>query len=137
MNTITVRAKDHATQVGLVDAAVRYRIESEGYWKDWWVKTDALGYTSRPLQSVFEKSRIVPAARWFALCGVLAPPTADAEAVLRLVRSQAFDLSSFVATGEWWVPSQTAVLFVFPNDVYGAYWNNSGAIQITVTPALA
>jgi len=135
--TITVSAKDHATRVGLVDAAARYRIESTGHWTDWWVKTDALGYTSKAVQALFEKFRIVPNARWFALCGVLAPPTANNDEVLNLVRTESFDLSPFIATEDWWVPSQTAILFVFPNDVYSAYWNNSGAIEIAVTRELA
>lgn len=132
MSKIVVPAKEHATRVGPVRAGVQYRIRASGTWHDWWVPTDALGYPSKLIQHWFEHARLVPNANWFALCGALAPSTASDEEVLQSVRSHAFDLSSFVKSGDAWTPAQDGILYVFPNDVYNAYWNNWGEIEIEI-----
>src|SRR5262249_28711954 len=129
-------AREHATRVCPVDAGLRYQLRAAGTWKDWFITTDALGYPSTLIQRPFERRRLVPDANWFALCGVLAPPKADADEVLQVVRSQAFDLSTFIASCAAWTPAQSAILYVFPNDLYSAYWNNSGAIEVTVESEL-
>lgn len=130
---VTVQARDHFTKVMPVTAGRRYCLAPNGKWKDWWIETDAIGYPSHGLQRIFERFRICPDQLWFALCGVLAPSVASESDLRAATRAGCLPWTMANRQGDPWIAPEAGYLYVFPNDVYSAYWNNKGSIELTVT----
>lgn len=102
----------------LLVAGQEYRLTATGRWVDWYIPCDADGFASpNPAFWPFEWLRRAPAERWFALVGALErdPRT------MFLIGAQRTVIAP--ASGE---------LTCFANDVWLAYWNNRGALQLTV-----
>lgn len=102
-----------------IDIAPRevYMFRAEGKWKDWYNECDADGYKSHGAVSLVEKWRRVPNANWFKLIGALD-----------------YDESSYfpVGTGLEYRASRGGRLCCFANDLNCMYWNNHGALQLSV-----
>lgn len=123
---VRVESAAQYTAVGPVRAGQTYTLAAEGKWVDWFVCTDAKGFTSRALMRISERKRRHPDANWFALVGLITiddrPPQDDGSGLTRT-----FDLSPFLDGRPWKAPAD-GILQVFANDVPNFYWNNRGAV---------
>ncbi len=114
---IRARPRWNRTGVPLI-AGYEYELRATGGWRDWRTQTDADGYASRTLLlRLTERLRRAPRERWFALIGAI-----DAEPKTQF-HIGAFGRIMARSTGE---------LTCFANDVNFMYWNNHGALQLTV-----
>jgi hypothetical protein len=117
---VTVQASLLRNRTGVaIQESATYLLEVRGdqHWFDAWIETDADGY-SRPWLKLAEGLRRVPAANWFALVGTLDGQPETAWVIGRGSRHTA------TASGE---------LVCFANDMPCMYWNNWGALVLTVT----
>ncbi|WP_257388155.1 hypothetical protein [Tahibacter caeni] len=130
---LRVPARQHFTPVMDVTGGRRYALAAARTWRDWFIVTDAQGYASRGLQRWFERRRLCPDQPWFALCGVIAAAGADDGALRAAVRAHALPWTRETRDGEPWRAPGDGRLYVFPNDVYAAFWNNSGQLDLVVT----
>ncbi|MBI2185720.1 MAG: hypothetical protein HYU37_01205 [Acidobacteria bacterium] len=113
-------------------AGVVYDIRATGTWLDASIRTGPAGYASTdvsPLKVPFfklaESRRRVPTANWFALIGAL-----DEDESTQFVIGPGTPAHGFT-------PPRDGELTCFANDLRSKYDNNSGAIEITVTPRRA
>ncbi len=117
MCTVTVRARPRWNDTGIrLISGSRYRFSASGRWVDLVVPCGAGGYSCALLRSK-ESGRRVPTEPWFALIGSI-----DAD------EARAFLIGS---ERELAAPA-TGVLSCFANDLWGMYWNNWGAVELTV-----
>lgn len=131
---VVVKARRRFTPVIDVTLGQRYALTASGSWYDAFIRTDVQGYASWPLQRRFERSRLCPDQPWFALCGVIGAPGASDASLREAVRTQALPWTAKTRAGEPWRAPASGQLYVFPNDVYRAFWNNYGKIDVAVTP---
>jgi hypothetical protein len=118
--TLEARRRWNDTGITLV-AGQEYQFRAEGTWIDWFVTCDAEGYESiNAVQRLSESLRRAPSERWFALMGTI---DRDTRGLFHIGREAIFS------------PCSSGVLCCFANDVSLAYWNNFGAIRLTVTRA--
>jgi hypothetical protein len=117
--TAVINARDPWNQTGIrLIAGEQYHLRADGQWVDWFVTCDADGYDSVNLvQKLSESLRRSPRDRWFALMGCIGRGTG------KLFR---------IGTGLSLAPDSSGDLFCFANDAPLAYWNNRGAVQLTV-----
>jgi hypothetical protein len=120
--TVPVAARNSINDVGLqVAAGQRYQFHAAGTWVDMWSTSDAGGYPTprwNLAQRLAERFRRVPDAPWFALIGMVQDGT----------RSQAFIIGAASKT----TMPMSGRLACFANDVPGFYWNNRGALRLTI-----
>lgn len=95
------------------------RFSAIGLWTDWMISTDADGFENG-LMALAAGSRRIPDAPWFHLCGAIG---SEDQAVFAIGRQATVVMP---ASGR---------LYLFANDAPGAYWNNRGAIQVTIVMA--
>jgi hypothetical protein len=123
--TREIRAARHWNDTGLqVDAGKHYQFSAGGQWCDWFVLSGPEGYQSIDFfQAWTEKWRRVPDQPWFSLiCAVDRDP--DPAKMVAVLTPDPDGLGrSFTGSGE---------LTCFANDLGAMYWNNSGAIAMTV-----
>ena len=100
-------------------AGGNYDLVASGKWKDASNECNADGYLSTPILKIFEGLRRVPDARYFKLIGTIGRSTHDPI----LIGSKLTDFS----------PNKSGRLYCFANDVRWMYWNNSGAIELTIS----
>ena len=117
-----------------------YRLHVRGTWKDAFIETDARGYGStsskvpwllRPLLRLAESWRRIPEADWFSLIGTVDKDLGTAMDIGGMLK----DLDN--GTGAVITPGKTGHLYCFANDLPFMYWNNSGAILLSITPVEA
>ena len=115
---LTICARSPWNRTGFrVSAGQSYRFVAVGRWCDASNCCGADGYeSSSPVLKVFERRRRVKNARWFALIGSVGGK-------YRFVIGSA---------SEWTAPAN-GELWCFANDVRFMYWNNAGAVNLTVT----
>jgi hypothetical protein len=123
---VTIRARDLWNATGVqVEPRDRYRLAASGGWTDFFIRTDADGYATdeapapvRGFLRRFEPLRRAPDARWFALMGCVS----ESGAPFR------------IGTGTTWAnrSAERGPLLCFANDVPSAYWNNLGAVRLTI-----
>lgn len=102
-----------------VEAGHEYLLEAVGQWTDWCIPCDANGYPSiNPVLKLTEWLRRAPRENWFALMGAI---DLDERNLFRIGTRTTLP----VKTG--------GVLTCFANDVSFMYWNNKGAVRLTVT----
>ena len=99
-----------------VKTGERYRLSAEGEWFDADIACGPEGY-ARACMRPFEWLRRMPKANWFALIG----------AVARVKRSR-----FVIGRGVEWSCERSGVLHAFANDVGFMYWNNRGAVRLTI-----
>lgn len=119
--TVSIRARTYWNDTAIhVREGERHRLHAEGSWRDLFISCGPDGYDT-PWYSLPQRLagnlRRVPAVRWFALIGVVR----GAERHPFLIGSRA----------EIDMPA-TGILSCFANDVPRFYWNNSGALWLTV-----
>lgn len=116
--TIEAERLWNATMIQVV-AGHRYRFEARGRWEDSHISTDPDGYTSPSwLLRRSEWMRRAPDANWFVLiCSV------DFDE----------DLLFVIGSGRTLLMPRSGLLTCFANDVKSMYWNNRGAVELTVT----
>lgn len=118
MPTVTIRARERWNDTGIdLVAGATYRLVATGRWRDWFIDTDADGFTRwylRPFR------RRVPGERWFKLIGCVGQDESRCFAIGKA--------STLVAPA-------SGRLYCFANDAPSAYWNNEGELTLTVTPA--
>jgi hypothetical protein len=115
-----IAARPMWNDTGIVlSAAHRYHFRADGEWIDWKVTCDANGYASiNSVQRLCEPLRRSPSERWFVLIGSL---------------DQARGSSFRIGTETNFSPDRTATLFCYANDAVLAYWNNHGAVRLSVS----
>jgi len=108
-----------------VVAGTLLRFRSSGVWVDAVIPCSADGYPAQLFYATGRPPRILDDGRYFRLMGRIVPngvvPTQDDPA-------QTFPIG---VQGEHRVTTD-GVLFVFANDRTGYYWNNWGAITLTI-----
>ncbi len=126
--TITIRAREQWNETRIhVEPGERYVLAATGAWTDFFIRTDANGYETddapravREFLRRFEPRRRVPGERWFCLIGAVGRDGRPFQ----------------IGTGREWVvpPGEAGELLCFANDVPSAYWNNFGAVRLTIEP---
>ncbi len=115
--TVEVRSEQYWNDTGIMLEPGRYRFEAGGRWTDWFVATGPEGYDSLALL-FFERGRRLPRARWFTLGGAIGRDEAGAFAI---------------GAGTERDVAEAGELCCFANDLPAMYWNNRGAVSLTVT----
>lgn len=133
MMTVQVNARDKNTPLADVAAGTRYRLVTTGKWWDLFIPCDAKGYPSPKHMRRFETHRRVPVADWFALIGFVIPTALTSRTLLSPAGVPLYDLSTYADGSKLWTSPSTGVLHVFPNDVPCFYWNNLGALGISLS----
>lgn len=130
---VRVAARTFVNWTGItVVEGKRYRFEvasnpPKGFWKDHIKETDADGFPTCIVDAVcapFRSLRRIPDANWFVMSGGVGDPS-----------PLALDLRHRFVIGDRRTITAPATghLGLFANDVSTMYWNNEGAITMTVT----
>jgi hypothetical protein len=117
---VTIRAHELWNRTGVaIEASATYLFEVRGdqHWFDFWIETDADGY-SRWWLKLVEGLRRVPTANWFALIGTL---------------DGSLESAWVIGRGGQYTATASGELVCFANDIDSMYWNNWGALVLTVT----
>jgi hypothetical protein len=127
IDRVPVVAREKWNWTGVhVEPGEHYTIAAAGRWTDLTIDTDAEGFLTdaapkltQGLMRKHEKNRRMPAERWFCLVGCVGE------------RGTPFRIGAGL---DWPVPAgASGILLCFANDVPYAYWNNRGALTLTVT----
>jgi hypothetical protein len=94
-----------------------YNLSAQGWWVDWFIPCGPDGYANLLAGSLNHKKRC-PLAHWFKLIGSI-----DAD------ESYLFEIG--IALLDYQAP-RSGRLTCFANDMEAMYWNNWGAIELTV-----
>lgn len=123
--TVEIKANQSRTRTGLMlEIGRRYTVEPVNglhTWTDFTTTTTIHGAASdqyglsAPFMKMFEAWREVPTANWFRLCGEIDGTT-----------PREIELPNF----ESW---ESGELSLFPNDVPGFYFNNSGSVTVVIS----
>ncbi|MFK7799127.1 MAG: hypothetical protein AB8E82_16865 [Aureispira sp.] len=114
--SISVHSKNLWNGSGVqVKAGEVYEIRASGTWNDWYINTDANGYSNWYLGLVGFLKR-VPSENYFKLI-----------AAVNRQRKYAVGKSASIRVTE------SGHLEFFANDVLTFYWNNSGSVYVTIT----
>jgi len=95
----------------------RLSVSASGEWKDWGRPCGPEGYESERLKP-FEALRRAPKARWLELIGCI---------------DKRLDLSFPIGVRGQVVAPAAGEVYLFANDVWFMYWNNSGCIEVEIT----
>lgn len=106
-----------------VEQGKQYRFAAQGKWNDASHECSATGYTADSLRR-WEWLRRMQEAKWFSLIGQI-----DNR------RETRFDIGHLIETNSVYVAKATGTLYCFANDVWFMYWNNKGAIDVTMSLA--
>jgi hypothetical protein len=97
-----------------------FSLKALGTWTDWYIDTDADGY-SNALVDLQKKNLRYPDALFFTLIACVddggPEDTHKCEAA---------------GTSSTWVVPTAGELYFFANDVPSMYWNNKGAVRLTI-----
>jgi hypothetical protein len=120
--TVPVAARKSSNDTGLqVAAGQHYQFQAAGTWVDIWLASDAGGYPTPRWslgQRLAERFRRVPDAPWFALIGMVQDNTVSRAFVIGAASRITMPMSGRLAC--------------FANDVPGFYWNNRGALWLSI-----
>ena len=118
--TAPIQSRPHWVRTGIqLRGGHEYHFTTTGCWTDLHYHCDADGYPSRNwVLRLFEWARRVPDAQWFALVGALDGHRSDKFVIGTQTTHQA------LSDGE---------LLCFANDVWLAYFNNHGKVELHVT----
>lgn len=95
-----------------------YVMSAAGQWWDAGIQTNPAGYESpNGVLRFAERWRRLRDARWFALVGSI---------------SRRSDVLFLIGSGCVYSPTRAGQLTCFANDVWVAYLNNSGAIELSI-----
>jgi hypothetical protein len=116
--TATVKARQKWNRVGLLRGGVQYLVDiaPDQHWYDWTIRSGPEGYERWYLVPL-RWMRRMRSAPWFALVGTIGQGP-----LIRIADKQT--ISS----------DEDAELRCFANDIGFMYWNNRGAIRVTLTP---
>jgi hypothetical protein len=117
--TVSIEAKpfNTLTNVWLESGAV-YDLNATGTWFDAGRPAGPDGYPDGNfLQNLVSWLRRLPDRNWFVLLGVAEPKKAP----------------FVIGTNATYQARQAGQLICFANDVPGFYWNNTGAVNLTIT----
>ncbi len=119
LKSVNIDAKEFWNHTGIeLKAGQQYLLKAEGKWKDWYIETDANGY-SRWYLRPFEIFRRIHKENWFALIGTIGESLSNA---------------FLIGTGPTdYTPPISGELVCFANDMQAFYWNNYNSVQLTVT----
>jgi hypothetical protein len=117
--TVVVAARRRWNDTGIdLHQGQSYLITAAGKWLDWNIETSPSGYGSKTLaQRLVARFRRLPPANWFALVGAV-----DGRR------------DSYFAIGQRceYLARRSGRLSCFANDVWLAYFNNHGQVEVTV-----
>jgi hypothetical protein len=119
--TFPIRARPYWNDTGIsVHIGERYRLRADGSWTDFFITSGPDGYKT-PWWNLGQRLAVplrrVPNARWFTLIGAV-----------RGAERRPFVIGRETET----VISAAGTLKCFANDVPGFYWNNCGAIRLSI-----
>ncbi|OJY73100.1 MAG: hypothetical protein BGP12_08285 [Rhodospirillales bacterium 70-18] len=116
---VTVRARCRWNDTGIrLEAGRLYDLAAEGEWIDWVIRSGPEGNTAPGwTQRLAARWLRLPGAPYFCLVGALDcnPDTAFA-----------------IGRGMRLGPPRSGQLWCFANDVPGMYWNNRGAVRLSL-----
>ena len=119
--TVRIRARAYWNDTGVfMRVGDGYRLRAEGSWRDMFITAGPDGYDTPwygIAQRLATRLRRVPTARWFALIGAIRG--AEQSPFVIAAKTQA-------------VISASGTLMCFANDVPGFYWNNCGAVALSI-----
>jgi hypothetical protein len=120
MSVVLIEAKPLWNKTGIqVIAGQQYSITASGEWVDWFIHHGPEGDPSESFyMKAFEPLRRMKNENWFALIGAL---------------DQDMSTAFPIGAGCQYTAPKSGELTCFANDVEGFYWNNYGAVQMTVT----
>ena len=104
----------------LLTKGKKYEFSATGQWIDWYITTDVKGFENLWLKP-FKILRRFPNAKWFSLIGAI-----DRD------KSTQFDIGLLIDNRKTYIANKTGTLYCFANDVFLAYANNKGAIDLKV-----
>lgn len=114
--TIEVASADYWNASGVfVTAGESYQVTASGTWTDWYIDTDANGYSNWYL-NLFTLLKRSKSDKWFKLMGSV---------------NQNTDFA--IGTSAILTPNVSGPLDFYANDANGFYWNNYGSVQVTIT----
>lgn len=121
-----IRARDRWNETGvMLVRGHRYRLKATGRWTDFFITCDANGFTSdraprltRGKLKEYEHRRRAPHENWFTLLGAYGR---DDSTLFRIGVERILDAE------------RDGQLVCFANDVWKAYWNNWGEVELEVT----
>lgn len=98
----------------------QYKYEAKGEWNDWFIKCNADGYPDHLnflMDLFFRWIKRRPSAKWFQLIGA--------------VNKNILYTINLGVKGEFVAP-ENGRLWVYANDAYFAYNNNSGSLELEI-----
>jgi hypothetical protein len=112
--TVTIAAATFDNHTGvLLQPGITYQLRAHGTWCDASIKCGPDGHDAAKLRS-FRWMRRAPRQNWFALIGHAA--------------GQTFPISTAATI----TPAKAGELLCYANDVPFMYWNNKGAVTLTI-----
>lgn len=104
---------------------LRFLVPPGQLWTDFYIQTDASGYTHGPLafiQERFASTKPLPNENWFALIGAINRPDTPVFVMRKCDKRR--DIVDIHDTGK---------LILFANDARCFYWNNFGRLEVVIT----
>lgn len=101
-----------------------YRFAAGGSWRDGAISANVSGFIDSAAGERLKRfawMRRVREAPWFSLVGTMG----------KTLRTP-FDIGGLIATGSVFQAPETGELYCFANDAHFRYFNNTGAIELTV-----
>lgn len=129
---VEIWAKSPANHTNIVvkeGSKYRFVVPPGQIWTDWFIGTDANGYSRGPLpfiQEAFRSTKPLPNKNWFLLAGAIDRPEHAPFAIGGNPEGTPAEME-MKSSGE---------LIFFANDAKSFSWNNFGRIQVIVTRVL-
>jgi hypothetical protein len=128
----TIKVEEKWNKTGIVlEKGKTYKLEARGTWIDKDYEVDANGFTTkeycdkqhpdvltRILMEFLENIRRIPHANWFALIGTIGKTTKT---------------HLIIGTEKTYKAPGGGELFCYANDVFFAYGNNKGELELEIT----
>lgn len=115
-----------------------YRLSVKGCWMDSSINVDAVGYSSDSCHISASKQRLflwmerwrrAPDSNWFSLVCTIGKDYSTVIDVGGLLKKSMHDHVNYRA-------QKSGPLYCFANDLPFMYWNNKGAIQLSIEPIM-
>ena len=115
MVTISSDQKWNDTGVDFIEGR-SYSYQATGQWKDWYIPSDANGFSCL-VMDLFSWTKRTPSAKWFQLIGVI---DKNPSHTIELAKEGTFTAP---VSGRLWA---------YANDADFAYGNNSGSLELHI-----
>ncbi|MDH5730927.1 MAG: hypothetical protein OEZ58_18215 [Gammaproteobacteria bacterium] len=118
--TIVASIRHNRTGLSVSEGEV-YQFQSQGYWIDKKYPSDATGFNNPFLDIVFGEMKRVPNGKFFSLiCEV------------GQYNREIINIGELIETNRHYTAKRSGELICYANDVYYAYCNNKGSVDLSV-----